>query len=110
MSFNFSDFDNIIPALNKLPDLPEVKPLPIVPNQEKQIELMTDMVNKQTEMINRQTEMINKQSELIALIRSEARESSKQSKLALFLSIIGLISGFIQTLPVIWQWIKILIQ
>lgn len=110
MSFNFPNFDNFLYNPNNLPDIPEIEPLPIIPNQEKQIELMTDMVNKQTEMINRQTEMINKQSELIALIRSEARESSKQSKLALFLSIIGLISGFIQTLPVIWKWIKILIQ
>ena len=110
MIFNFPNFDNFLYNPNNLPDIPEIEPLPIIPNQEKQIELMTDMVNKQTEMINRQTEMINKQSELIALIRSEAKESSKQSKLALFLSIIGLISGFIQILPTIWQLIEILIQ
>ena len=66
-----------------MPKLPEIKPAPIVPNQEKQIKLMTDMVNKQSEMINQQ-------NELIALIREEAISSSKQSRLAMCLTLISL--------------------
>lgn len=99
--FNISEFDP-----NHLfgtpPDIPNIEPLPFLPNQEKQIELMVEMVNKQSEMIN-------KQSELISLIRNEANEASKQSKLALTLTIIGLIVGFIQTLPTLIEWIKLLL-
>ena len=82
-----------------MPKLPEIKPAPIVPNQEKQIKLMADMVNKQSEMINQQTELIKKQNELIALIREEAISSSKQSRLAMCLTLIGLITGLSKSSP-----------
>ena len=75
-----------------MPKLPEIKPAPIVPNQEKQIKLMADMVNKQTELIK-------KQNELIALIREEAISSSKQSRLAMCLTLIGLITGLSKSSP-----------
>lgn len=87
-------------------DYSNIKPVPIVPNQEKQIKLMADMVNKQSEMINQQTELIKKQNELIALIREEAISSSKQSRLAMCLTLIGLITGFIQIIPTLASWIK----
>lgn len=107
-----SNLSKINPSLFETPNpdtlrhLHKIKPLPIIPNQEKQIELMTDMVNKQAEMINRQSEMIQKQNELIGLIRNEAIESSKQSRLALILSVLGLVSGFIQILPTISSWLE----
>lgn len=101
---NFDSFRST-PSI-EMPKLPEIKPAPIVPNQEKQIKLMTDMVNKQSEMINQQTELIKKQNELIALIREEAISSSKQSRLAMCLTLIGLITGFIQIIPTFSSWIK----
>lgn len=61
MKFDIPNIDKLyaVPTITKL-DYPNIKPAPIVPNQEKQIELMTDMVNKQSEMINQQTELIKK--------------------------------------------------
>ena len=94
---NFDSFCST-PSI-EMPKLPETKPATIVPNQEKQIKLMTDMVNKQSEMIK-------KQNELIALIREEAISSSKQSRLAMCLTLIGLITGFIQIIPTLASWIK----
>lgn len=40
-------------------DYSNIKPVPIVPNQQKQIELMTDMVNKQSEIIKQQAALIS---------------------------------------------------
>lgn len=114
MKIDFPKFDfpklDLTKTTDLLTNMPEIQPLPVIPNQEKQIDLMTKMVNKQSEMINKQTEMIKKQNELISLIRNEAIESSKQSKLALFLSILGLISGLIQIIPTIILWIEKLLQ
>lgn len=107
MKFDIPNLDNFRSTTPvEIPKLPEIKPAPIVPNQEKQIELMTNMVNKQSEMINQQTELIKKQNELIALIREEAISSSKQSRLAMRLTLIGLITGFIQIIPTLASWIK----
>ena len=55
-------------------DYSNIKPVPIVPNQQKQIELMTDMVNKQSEIIKQQ-------AALISLTQEEALAAAKQAKL-----------------------------
>ena len=73
-------------------DYSNIKPVPIVPNQQKQIELMTDMVNKQSEIIKQQ-------AALISLTQEEALAAAKQAKLAMILTLIGLVTGFIQIIP-----------
>lgn len=73
-------------------DYSNIKPVPIVPNQQKQIELMTDMVNKQSEIIKQQVA-------LISLTQEEALAAAKQAKLAMILTLIGLVTGFIQIIP-----------
>lgn len=84
-------------------DYSNIKPVPIVPNQQKQIELMTDMVNKQSEIIKQQ-------AELISLIQEEALAAAKQAKLAMILTLIGLVTGFIQIIPTLALWIEELLS
>lgn len=84
-------------------DYSNIKPVPIVPNQQKQIELMTDMVNKQSEIIRQQ-------AELISLIQEEALAAAKQAKLAMILTLIGLVTGFIQIIPTLALWIEELLS
>ena len=84
-------------------DYSNIKPVPIVPNQQKQIELMTDMVNKQSEIIKQQTE-------LISLIQEEALAAAKQARLAMILTLIGLVTGFIQIIPTLALWIEELLS
>ena len=90
-----SNFGNI--------DYYNIKPVPIVPNQQKQIELMTDMVNKQSEIIKQQ-------AELISLVQEEALAAAKQAKLAMILTLIGLVTGFIQIIPTLALWIEELLS
>lgn len=80
-----------------------IKPVPIVPNQQKQIELMTDMVNKQSEIIKQQ-------AALISLTQEEALAAAKQAKLAMILTLIGLVTGFIQIIPTLALWIEELLS
>lgn len=80
-------------------DYSNIKPVPIVPNQQKQIELMTDMVNKQSEIIKQQ-------AALISLTQEEALAAAKQAKLAMILTLIGLVTGFIQIIPTLALWIE----
>ena len=84
-------------------DYSNIKPVPIVPNQQKQIELMTDMVNKQSEIIKQQ-------AALISLTQEEALAAAKQAKLAMILSLIGLVTGFIQIIPTLALWIEELLS
>ena len=84
-------------------DYSNIKPVPIVPNQQKQIELMTDMVNKQSEIIKQQ-------AELISLVQEEALAAAKQAKLAMILTLIGLVTGFIQIIPTLALWIEELLS
>ena len=84
-------------------DYSNIKPVPIVPNQQKQIELMTDMVNKQSEIIKQQ-------AALISLTQEEALASAKQAKLAMILTLIGLVTGFIQIIPTLALWIEELLS
>ena len=84
-------------------DYSNIKPLPIVPNQQKQIELMTDMVNKQSEIIKQQ-------AALISLTQEEALAAAKQAKLAMILTLIGLVTGFIQIIPTLALWIEELLS
>lgn len=84
-------------------DYSNIKPVPIVPNQQKQIELMTDMVNKQSEIIKQQTA-------LISLTQEEALAAAKQAKLAMILTLIGLVTGFIQIIPTLALWIEELLS
>ena len=84
-------------------DYSNIKPVPIVPNQQKQIELMTDMVNKQSEIIKQQ-------AELISLIQEEALAAAKQARLAMILTLIGLVTGFIQIIPTLALWIEELLS
>lgn len=84
-------------------DYSNIKPVPIVPNQQKQIELMTDMVNKQSEIIRQQ-------AELISLIQEEALAAAKQAKLAMILTLTGLVTGFIQIIPTLALWIEELLS
>ena len=76
---------------------------PVVPNQKKQIELMTDMVNKQSEIIKQQ-------AALISLTQEEALAAAKQAKLAMILTLIGLVTGFIQIIPTLALWIEELLS
>lgn len=84
-------------------DYSNIKPVPIVPNQKKQIELMTDMVNKQSEIIKQQ-------AALISLTQEEALAAAKQAKLAMILTLIGLVTGFIQIIPTLALWIEELLS
>lgn len=84
-------------------DYSNIKPVPIVPNQQKQIELMTDMVNKQSKIIKQQ-------AELISLVQEEALAAAKQAKLAMILTLIGLVTGFIQIIPTLALWIEELLS
>jgi hypothetical protein len=84
-------------------DYSNIKPVPIVPNQQKQIELMTDMVNKQSEIIKQQ-------AALISLTQEEALAAAKQAKLAMILTLIGLVTGFIQIIPTLALWIEELLS
>ena len=93
------DLKHILDTVN---NMEEIKPLPIVPNMEIQIELLTEMVNKQSEMIQQQNKMIEKQAELIKLIHQESIDSKKESSKALIISLIALaISALELTLPYI---------
>lgn len=84
-------------------DYSNIKPVPIVPNQQKQIELMTDIVNKQSEIIKQQ-------AALISLTQEEALAAAKQAKLAMILTLIGLVTGFIQIIPTLALWIEELLS
>ena len=84
-------------------DYSNIKPVPIVPNQQKQRELMTDMVNKQSEIIKQQ-------AALISLTQEEALAAAKQAKLAMILTLIGLVTGFIQIIPTLALWIEELLS
>lgn len=84
-------------------DYSNIKPVPIVPNQQKQIELMTDMVNKQSEIIKQQ-------AALISLTQEEALAAAKQAKLAMILTLIGLVTEFIQIIPTLALWIEELLS
>ena len=102
MKFNMPNIDKLRADLTsnfgKI-DYSNIKPVPIVPNQQKQIELMTDMVNKQSEIIKQQTE-------LISLVQDEALAAAKQARLAMILTLIGLVTGFIQIIPTLALWIE----
>ena len=98
---NFDSFRST-PSI-EMPKLPETKPATIVPNQEKQIKLMTDMVNKQSKIIKQQ-------AELISLVQEEALAAAKQAKLAMILTLIGLVTGFIQIIPTLALWIEELLS
>lgn len=71
----------------------ELEPIPMSTsdNQEKQIELMVEMVNKQSEMIKQQ-------EVLIETIHTESKESSKLSKLAIAITVANAVICLIQTL------------
>ena len=84
-------------------DYSNIKPVAIVPNQQKQIDLMTDMVNKQSEIIKQQ-------AALISLTQEEALAAAKQAKLAMILTLIGLVTGFIQIIPTLALWIEELLS
>ena len=95
MKFNMPNIDKLradsTSNFGKI-DYSNIKPVPIVPNQQKQIELMTDMVNKQSQIIKQQ-------AELISLVQEEALAAAKQARLAMILTLIGLVTGFIQIIP-----------
>lgn len=67
-----------------------MQPPPYGSNQEKQIELMVEMVNKQSELIN-------KQSELIEIIHKESVSSKYQSIIAITISVLSLAIAGLQT-------------
>lgn len=106
MKFNMPNIDKLradsTSNFGKI-DYSNIKPVPIVPNQQKQIELMTDMVNKQSEIIKQQTE-------LISLVQEEALAAAKQARLAMILTLIGLVTGFIQIIPTLALWIEELLS
>lgn len=106
MKFNMPNIDKLradsTSNFGKI-DYSNIKPVPIVPNQQKQIELMTDMVNKQSEIIKQQ-------AELISLTQEEALAAAKQAKLAMILTLIGLVTGFIQIIPTLALWIEELLS
>ena len=106
MKFNMPNIDKLradsTSNFGKI-DYSNIKPVPIVPNQQKQIELMTDMVNKQSEIIKQQ-------DELISLVQEEALAAAKQAKLAMILTLIGLVTGFIQIIPTLALWIEELLS
>ena len=98
MKFNMPNIDKLradsTSNFGKI-DYSNIKPVPIVPNQQKQIELMTDMVNKQSEIIKQQ-------AELISLVQ--------EARLAMILTLIGLVTGFIQIIPTLALWIEELLS
>ena len=106
MKFNMPNIDKLradsTSNFGKI-DYSNIKPVPIVPNQQKQIELMTDMVNKQSKIIKQQ-------AELISLVQEEALAAAKQAKLAMILTLIGLVTGFIQNIPTLALWIEELLS
>ena len=106
MKFNMPNIDKLradsASNFGKI-DYSNIKPVPIVPNQQKQIELMTDMVNKQSEIIKQQ-------AELISLVQEEALAAAKQARLAMILTLIGLVTGFIQIIPTLALWIEELLS
>ena len=106
MKFNMPNIDKLradsTSNFGKI-DYSNIKPVPIVPNQQKQIELMTDMVNKQSKIIKQQ-------AELISLVQEEALAIAKQAKLAMILTLIGLVTGFIQIIPTLALWIEELLS
>ena len=106
MKFNMPNIDKLradsTSNFGKI-DYSNIKPVPIVPNQQKQIELMTDMVNKQYKIIKQQ-------AELISLVQEEALAAAKQAKLAMILTLIGLVTGFIQIIPTLALWIEELLS
>lgn len=106
MKFNMPNIDKLCADstsnFGKI-DYSNIKPVPIVPNQQKQIELMTDMVNKQSKIIKQQ-------AELISLVQEEALAAAKQAKLAMILTLIGLVTGFIQIIPTLALWIEELLS
>lgn len=106
MKFNMPNIDKLradsTSNFGKI-DYSNIKPVPIVPNQQKQIELMTDMVNKQSEIIKQQ-------AELISLVQEEALAAAKQARLAMILTQIGLVTGFIQIIPTLALWIEELLS
>lgn len=106
MKFNMPNIDKLradsTSNFGKI-DYSNIKPIPIVPNQQKQIELMTDMVNKQSKIIKQQ-------AELISLVQEEALAAAKQAKLAMILTLIGLVTGFIQIIPTLALWIEELLS
>ena len=106
MKFNMPNIDKLradsTSNFGKI-DYSNIKPVPIVPNQQKQIELMTDMVNKQSKIIKQQ-------AELISLVQEEALAVAKQAKLAMILTLIGLVTGFIQIIPTLALWIEELLS
>lgn len=106
MKFNMPNIDKLradsTSNFGKI-DYSNIKPVPIVPNQQKQIELMTDMVNKQSEIIKQQ-------AALISLTQEEALAAAKQAKLAMILTLIGLVTGFIQIIPTLALWIEELLS
>ena len=106
MKFNMPNIDKLradsTSNFGKI-DYSNIKPVPIVPNQQKQIELMTDMVNKQSKIIKQQ-------DELISLVQEEALAAAKQARLAMILTLIGLVTGFIQIIPTLALWIEELLS
>lgn len=106
MKFNMPNIDKLradsTSNFGKI-DYSNIKPVPIVPNQQKQIELMTDTVNKQSKIIKQQ-------AELISLVQEEALAAAKQAKLAMILTLIGLVTGFIQIIPTLALWIEELLS
>lgn len=106
MKFNMPNIDKLradsTSNFGKI-DYSNIKPVPIVPNQQKQIELMTDMVNKQSEIIKQQ-------AELISLVQEDALAAAKQARLAMILTLIGLVTGFIQIIPTLALWIEELLS
>ena len=106
MKFNMPNIDKLradsTSNFGKI-DYSNIKSVPIVPNQQKQIELMTDMVNKQSKIIKQQ-------DELISLVQEEALAAAKQAKLAMILTLIGLVTGFIQIIPTLALWIEELLS
>ena len=106
MKFNMPNIDKLradsTSNFGKI-DYSNIKPVPIVPNQQKQIELMTDMVNKQSKIIKQQ-------DELISLVQEEALAAAKQAKLAMILTLIGLVTGFIQIIPTLALWMEELLS
>ena len=106
MKFNMPNIDKLradsTSNFGKI-DYSNIKPVPIVPNQQKQIELMTDMVNKQSKIIKQQ-------DELIPLVQEEALAAAKQARLAMILTLIGLVTGFIQIIPTLALWIEELLS
>ena len=61
-------------------------------------------------MVNKQSKIIKQQAELISLVQEEALAAAKQAKLAMILTLIGLVTGFIQIIPTLALWIEELLS